>query len=259
MKDLLKLEFRKLKRQKSFYIILAIMVALVVLYAAVTKLFEAFIPELNEMGEGFGETISATGVSILLGFTSSSSGNFALLTSIFVAIVVCDEYESKLIKNIFARGYSRADFYFAKFIYLIVTTSIMFLIAAATAGISGALFFGLNGDVWKIILLLDVQYLVCMANVAMFFALCVIIKKLGASIALCIFAPILVSLVLTIIDSAAEFENFNLAEYWLSSLNSNLSAITAETKTIIICAVLAVVYAIIALTAGYFVIERTEV
>ena len=132
MIDLLRLEFRKLKRQKSFYIILVLMLAFVALSAVSTKLLEHLAEQINEVGEAMGgERFNASGEGVLLGFASSSM--FSMLAAIFVAIVVCDDYGNSIVKNIFSRGYSRMDFYFAKLVYLVVTTSVMFLVAATSA------------------------------------------------------------------------------------------------------------------------------
>ncbi|MCI8373406.1 MAG: hypothetical protein HFI75_13660 [Lachnospiraceae bacterium] len=40
-----------------------------------------------------------------------NSSSFLLITAIFVAITVCDDYEQQTIKHIYARGYSRRQVY----------------------------------------------------------------------------------------------------------------------------------------------------
>lgn len=261
MKDLLRLEFRKLKRQKSFYIILAIMLIMVILSALTYKMLESVAEEMNEIGEAFGETFSATGESVLLGFLSSAS--FSLLSAIFVAIVVCDDYGSGIVKNIFSRGYSRADFYFAKLIYLFCATTIMFVLLLTVAGISGALLFGIGGDVDKMIVLISTQYLACVATVAMYFFICSAIKKLGASIAAVIIAPSVFSLVLSLADTAINSdinsEKFKISDYFITSFTATLSDISVETSRIIICAVLSAAYAALFIILGYNCCKRTEV
>ena len=258
MKDLLRLEFRKLRTQKSFYIILAIMFVLVVISALTTKLLENLAAEINEVGEALGgESFNASGESVLLGFVSSSA--FLTLTAIFVPIVVCDDYGNSIVKNIVSRGYTRTDFYFAKLIYLIVVTSVMFLVSSAVAAIFGALLFGIGGDTGKIALLIAVQYLACVASVTLYFAISSMIKKLGGAIAICIFAPMILSLVLSLIDSAVNFESFSIADYWLSSFTTSLSDIAVVTKRIIVCAVFSIVYACVFAAVGYAFTNRAEV
>lgn len=257
MKDLLKLEFRKLKRQKSFYIILAIMVALVVISALTYKLMESIANEVEEMGEVMGQSLSISGTGLLLGFASAA--NFGLLTAIFVAIVVCDDFDSKIIKNIFSRGYSRSDFFAAKFIYVIITTSIMFILAVTSSGICGALLFKIDGDIGKMVMLIAVQYLACMAGVAMFFAVSVMIKKLGGTIAINIIASTVIELILSLVTSLLKIEDFSLSEGWFSSFTSSLSRLDVSDGRIIFCAVASVVYIALFSVVGYFVSEKTEI
>ena len=257
MNDLLRLEFHKLKRSKSFYIILIIMLAFVVISMITTKLLAGLADQINEIGAEFGETFSAAGESVLLGFLSA--GNYSLLTAIFVAIVVCDDYESHIIKNIFARGYSRSDFYFAKFIYLIVATSVMFIISVSLSAVLSELLFGINGDIGKIVLLISLQYLAAMAGVSLYFLISVAIKKLGGAIALNIILPSIVSLLLALADTAVKTDKFSFADYWFTSFTSTLSDITVGTTKIIVCAVLSVVYLLVFMLLGYKFNERTEV
>ena len=257
MNSLLKLEFRKLRKQKSFYIILAIMVALIAISALVSKLLESLANEFEEIADAMStDAPSFTGTGILLGFVSSSM--FTTLTAIFVAIVVCDDYESQIIKNIFARGYSRTDFFFAKMIYVIVTTSIMFIASVAAAAVFSAALFGISGDIGKIVILLSVQYLACLSMVLMFFGISTVIKKLGGTIAANIIAPILINLVLSLVNSLLNIENFSFTDIWLSSFTSSLSALTVETSRIIVCAALSVGYAVAFSAVGYFFASRTE-
>ena len=257
MKDLLRLEFRKLKRQKSFYIILAIMLVMVVISALTYKMLESLSEEMNEIGEAFGETFSATGESVLLGFLSSA--NFSLLAAIFVAIVVCDDYGSGVVKNIFSRGYSRADFYFAKLIYLLCATTVMFVASLTVAGSSGALLFGFGGDVEKLVALISAQYLACVATIAMYYAICSAIKKLGASIAAVIIAPSVVSLLLSLADTAIDSEKFKISDYFITSFTTTLSSLSVETSRIIICAVLAAAYAVLFIIIGFNFCKKAEV
>lgn len=256
MKNLLKLEFRKLKRQRSFYIILAIMLAFLVISALTMKVLENFSEQLSDIGEEFGESFTVSGSGLLLGFLSNC--NFALLTAIFVAIVVCDDYDSHIVKNIFSRGYSRSDFYFAKLIYVIVTTSIMFVAAVAVSAVLSEILFGLEGNVRKMIYLISAQYLASLATVSLYFALCTVIKKLGASIAANIIAPSVAGLLLTLLDQVIKSEDFRIADYWVSSLTNKLSDIAAVKTDVIVCSLLAVAYFVVFTVVGYVFSERSE-
>lgn len=134
----------------------------------------------------------------------------------------------------------------------------MFFAAVAVSGVTNAIFFGINGDIGKIVLLLDVQYLVCMASVVMFFAISAIIKRLGGSIAACIIIPIAVSLVLGLVDVIINVEAFDISDYWLSSFTDKLADIEIATKDIIIRAVLSVAYGVGFAALGWFFTDKAE-
>lgn len=258
MTDLLKFEFRKLKRQKSFYVILAIMVALVVLSAVMSKLLESLASEIDAVADAMdGESIAITGAGTVLGVVSASM--FSTLAAIFTAIIVCGDYESQVIKNVYARGYSRESFYFAKLIYIVVTTSIMFFAAVAVSAILGAVLFGISESGGRIILLLATQYIAVVAGVTMYFAISAVIKKLGGSIAACIIAPMLVSLVFGLADTILKFNDFSIADIWLTSFTTVLSDIGVADKKIALCAALSVFYAAAFIWIGFAASKKSEV
>ena len=258
MRDLLRFEFRKLRTQKSFYICLAIMIAMILITGITYKVVLDYMPETAEAVETEGgETLPKTFSGFLLGFLSAS--NFSLIAAVFVSIVVCTDYEGQIIKNIYARGYSRENYYLSKLIYVFTVTTVMFLAAFTVSALFGAVFFGTSGIDGKCFLLIAIQYLASMAEVALYFAISSMIKKLGGAIAICIFAPMLVSLLLGLGDTALKLEDFKITNAWLSSFTSDLANSTVGTGRIVACAVLSVVYAVLFIAAGFAFNRKTEV
>lgn len=255
MKNLLKLEFRKLKRQKSFYICLTIMLAMVLISGVTYRILADHAAEIAEISGG--ETIPVSFSAFLLGFTSA--GMFSMLTAIFVSIAVCDDYESQIVKNIYARGYSRNDHYFAKLIYILTATTIMFLVSAVFTAVIGGALFGFEDLTGKTFLLLACQYVVCMAGVAFSFAIAVAIKKLGATIAVNIIAPTFIPLLLELADTALKINDFKITDVWMSSFLTSLMNIDVATGRIIACVLGAAAYIAVFLFAGYAVNKKSEV
>ncbi|MBQ9485675.1 MAG: ABC transporter permease [Clostridia bacterium] len=254
MKDLLKFEFRKFGKHKSFYICLIIMTAMLLISGVTYKILADHASEIAEITGG--ESLPLNCADFILNFLSASS--FSLISAVFVAITVCDDYESKIIKTVYARGYSRSGFYFAKLVYVLVAVSVMFIVECAAATVIGAAVFGLKGTEGKTALLLAVQYLACLSGAALYFALSVAIKKLGFSIAAGIFFPMIISLLLTLADSAIKTDKFKVADFWISSFTTSLSS-AADAKRIIVCAVLSAVYAAAFIGAGFAFARKTEV
>ena len=63
MKPLLQLEFRKLKRQKSFYIIFAIMAVMLLIAGASYKILANYAKEIGEIsGETLPQTFQGTSI-----------------------------------------------------------------------------------------------------------------------------------------------------------------------------------------------------
>ena len=109
MQELLKLEFRKLTKQKSLYICLAIMLSLILLSAIVYKVL---MSTSIDMGDFVTDLNNIDGIFFTL--TTLSNADFFIILGIVVAITFCFDFEEHTIRNIFARGYSRTSLYFSK-------------------------------------------------------------------------------------------------------------------------------------------------
>lgn len=255
MNNLLKFEFRKLKRQKSFYICLIIMAVMLFITGITYKVLMDHAAELAEItGESL---IPTTFPMFLLSFASASM--FSMISSIYVSIATCEDYESRIIKNIYGRGYSRTAHYFSKLIYIAVATTIMFLIVVALAvGVGGAFFGfeGLNGRVFTLVL---GQYVVCMSGVALSFAIATLIKKLGGTIAANILVPMILPLLLELADTALESESFKFADLWIDSFLTSLTNTEVGTGRMTACILGAMAYGVVFIVAGYFANKKTEV
>lgn len=255
MKDLIRFEFRKLRRQKSFYICLVVMLAMMLISGITYKIMSDHAAEIAEITEGQ-QLLPKSGGAFMLGFLSASS--FAMISAILVSILVCGDYESQIVKNIYARGYSRENFYFAKLIYVFTVISVMFLAAFAVSALFGIAVFGDDGIDGRTFLLIAMQYIVCLAEVSLYFALCSAIKKLGASIAVCIFAPIVLSLLFELADTSLKINDFKVASVWMESFLSDLSSVSISAERLIVCVALSVVYAAIFIFTGYRISKKTD-
>jgi ABC-type transport system involved in multi-copper enzyme maturation permease subunit len=163
MKNLLKLEFVKLKRRKSFYICTLIMLGLIIISNLTIKAFLSLLPDV--IGD-----ITSSGIDSLVSGLSNSS--FTLITSIFVILFVCEDYTNQAIKNIYAKGYSRTNVFLSKIISVVISTTIMFLIVEIASFISGTLFFGIGKiESYKFLLLIAAQYLAAMAEIIFAFVI----------------------------------------------------------------------------------------
>lgn len=104
MSKLISFEFRKIFRQKSLYVCLAIMLALICLSAAVNAGLEQN-PEFDL-------------IFTVESFTKSalSASSFFMILGIFVALYCCDDVANNTLKNLYSRGFTRGQVYGADFI-----------------------------------------------------------------------------------------------------------------------------------------------
>ncbi len=257
MKSLLRFEMRKLGRQKSFYICTLVMVVMLVLTGLTANLI------VNIGKDVIGEIdTSALTISSALDFVVQALGNssFAMVIGIFTALFVCADYELQIVKTIYARGYSRQSVYLAKMVVLWIASSVMFVVIELFAFAFGAAYYGADGfNGIGFLGVLGAQYLVFLANTAFYYALCSVIKKIGLSIAACIFVPSIINLILTLVDSALKLKDFSVANVWVSSLLSNISSVSVDAKWMIISVAASVVYMLLFLIVGFQFSRRTEV
>lgn len=247
MKNLLKFEFHKLIRQKCFYICAGVMLVMSVVSLLLTQAL-ANNPETG--------IVMPSGKSTLL--TAITSSNFTMICGIFIALFVCTDYDQQTIKNVYSRGFSRNAVYFAKFIVSVIATLIMFALTLLfTYAVGNAMFDG-TAESGNYAGLLIGQFLYCVASASFVFAVCLIVKKVGVSIALAILGPSIIGTVLNLADAFLKIDSFKIGNYWLDGFIGDLSVIGTDTKRLVVCIVLSVVYAAAFIVGGYFINKKQE-
>ena len=102
MAALLRFEFRKLFRNKAFYICLGICIAVLVINTITSKLmadimYEAMKEAYAEMGITYEYNFSALAL-----IKSVFNSNTAIIEGVVVSIIVCEDFASDIIKNIYS-------------------------------------------------------------------------------------------------------------------------------------------------------------
>ena len=250
MKKLLTFEFRKLSRQKSFYVCGALAVAFVFLSAALTKLIVQNSEDATLTLPSAVDTLAS----------ALQGANATLLIGIFTALFVCTDHSDGTIKNIYSKGYTRTSVYFSKFA-VVIAAATLFCLATWCGGIlSGAVLFeNIGAFDLKLVLSLVAQLLVVFVYTCMYFALSSVLRKTGGSIAACIVCPMIVSLLFTTISSIVNIESFDLSDYWLDGLFGSLSQASVSGKTALTSIVLSLVYGAVFTSVGVIVSNRQTV
>ena len=223
MFKLLNFEFRKLIRQKSFYICIAAMLALLVGSAYTTELMTA---------KSGVEDPSLSGISYLMEAISGSA--LSAVLAVFIPLFICEDYASGTIRNIITRGFSRLEIFIAKLIAVLAATVLMTVVCLAAAYIVGTAFWGagepsLGSEQIKILLC---QLAVIAAYATMFFAISSMLQKVGGSIAICLILPMAAVILLSLADAALAEREIELSGYWIENLGRSLASVEAEAEDI---------------------------
>ncbi len=247
MNKLIKFELNKLAKQKSFYICIGIMLAMLFLSALISKSWTDSGNATDVIQSGFAFSISSIG-----------GASFTMISAIFVALFICDDYTNNTLKNIYARGYSRKDVFISKYIAVIISTLIMGISCIIFSLIIGSSMWQLGSMPTNYILSLGGQLILILAYATIFFVISMVIGKTGGAIACNIVGPMIIGTVLSLGDSWIKMDNFKLNSYWLDSFMSKLTSSTLEVNVALTTMLLCIVYAGIILVVGQQLNKKKE-
>ena len=252
MKNLLKFEFHKLFRQKSFYICTAIMFAFSFLAALILEFLVSNSPV--DMSELIIKPASCW-ANLL---TTIDNSNFILISSIFIAIFVCEDFSSGTIKNIYARGFSKTQVFISKLIVVVVAALIMFGLNLLFSLLVGLIFYGANSFDVKCIWILLSQIPLVLANTTLAFAISIVSKKIGPAIAISILGVMIISLLFTMVDAVLAIENFNISELWIEGMMTKLGSTAATTGEILSTLACNIAYIILFIIISFNINKKQE-
>lgn len=260
MKNLLKLELRGLKKKKSFYICMGIMVAMLLLTTLMNKLLmdmtAEFAPGL-ELSPELSPDFAMTGMDTLISTMNNSS--FTLVIGIFVSIFVCEDYAYKIVKNIFSRGYTRRQVYMAKLVSSLISATVMFLVVELAGFAIGAAFFGWKAPADLSFLgVLGTQYVIVMGFVCLSFLIASVIRRNGGAIATIVVVPTVIDLVLTLIDLFGGNGSSDFADGWLSTMLLDASVLSVSADRLLACLGISLAYILVFAGTGYFLSNKND-
>ena len=256
MSSLLRFNFRKLRKQKSLYLCVGIMLGMLLLSAVMYKMIMDT--------ETIGNSLQSVGVylqtGVTFGLSTIDNSYFVTLIGIVIALAVCDDYEQHTLKNIYARGYTRKQFYFSKLaLMLAATTAVYILITLCSFAMGFAFFGGELTDMGKVAALIAIQYIAALANAAFMFMLSTLFKRSGLSIAMAIIIPAVINLILQITDILLKTEDIKISGFWTTSCFTTLANISVSTTNMLICLLMSVIYAVVFVCAGSAIAKKAEV
>ena len=185
MNKLIKLQLRNLFHNKLFYVCLGL-----------TLLLSPILSFIFYMTK-ISPTSNYQVFPQIIDFMSSEVG---LVSSIFIALFACFDFNEGTTKNIIARGYTRTKLLLSKYIVSLIGLFTMYVVAVLVTFI---LFFncGIGFDS-KLLLVLVVDIVGIIAYTIFFATLAFVLEKNSSAIIGCLFAPRIFSIAITLIDSS---------------------------------------------------------
>ena len=203
------------------------------------------------------EQFTVSSIDTVINALNNSS--FLMIAGIFTALCVCDDYEQQTIKNIYSKGYSREQVYLSKLISVWIGTTIMFALVIICAFLFGITYFGtIDFSDLHFAKILAVQYIVCMANIALYFLVSSLLRKNGSSIAATIVAPMIINMILGVFDSFLKLQDFSLTNIWVSSFMGDISTLSVSGERLTICLAGSLIYIVIFSAAGILSHKKIE-
>ena len=201
MKNLLKSDFYRARKDKVLFIGLMVTIGLVVLSLLLTKALSAMA---NNEVDGAGSFLTTSGLSAWSNGVSIMGNTAQMLAPIFITVFFVKEFNDRTIRNKLIIGYTRSQIFFSIIIVHFVL-SLIYLFSASFVGLLlGGLLFGLGatftGDVF---LLLIVGFILQFLLSYVLMGFCIIVSINKQSVALGIVLPIAIGFIISLLGSFA--------------------------------------------------------
>ena len=192
----------------------------------------------------------------------SSNSFYSLLAAIFTAIFVTEDYAGDTIKNIYSKGYKRANVYFAKYISSLTGCMIMLLTSMILCFGLGGIFSGMLGSAGENYLpSMLVETLLYIAYHAFFFGVAVSLRKTGAAIAWTILGPTVVEVLLALADLIAQsgkLDSLYFSKYSIDGRLLVLSQRDVAWQDLLSGALVAVCVIAVSICVSFFVNKKRD-
>ena len=255
MSNLLHFEFIKLFKSVSFYICGACMILIGMFSFGALALADSF---MFAGGLSLAD-IGYSGISFMNKIMSVS--DFPVLIGILVSIGICSEYHSKTFKNIWSRGFSRAQVFIAKSIVYSVAAIMYAAVLMILGLLIGTVLWGIGPINTNVILSLLIQLVMSVAYAMIFVMVAFVFKNTAISVVIAVSCPSMITLGGTILDYILEWRQINIkvSDYLLSANLSFLAIGDASSFVMARAFLIAVAYIITGLTFGLYSMRKDEI
>lgn len=262
MSNLLKSDFYKLFKTKSFFVCCIISVVLAVASVFILDADAKVSQQSVTAGVG-GASANLSAAAMLPG---SFSGNGTLFASIVISIIVASEFGFGTIKNIASRGFSRTKIYFSKLLVSSVAATVFVLAYSIAMTITATCLWGFGDTsgsfVPNTLKIFGLEILLNLAFTSVFVLVSSLIRQTGGSIAvnICImnFFALFVQLAELLIKKVTG-QTVNFLNYLIST-NMNQVAGNPLTNDLVVRALLVGVIYLVGTTAlGIWLFNKRDI
>lgn len=258
MINILKSDFYKLFRMRSFYVcgVLSAILAALNILLSVQQLAMYNFPASLFGYNGF--------LAFQLGL-SSAPLFFIILISIFVS----SEFSHGTIKNTLSVGNSRTSVYFSKLITGVSAVIMYSLLCAVVSCIIGTIFWGFGEDITRaeyldLLRMMGLYFLAESARISLFVMIGFLLRNTGATIAMNLLlamgvADILVNLINKLINNIPNIENFTLKKYLPSTYCSSFLSLNISKETLITGLIVCISSIVIFSVIGWFIFKKRDI
>ena len=250
MGKLFKLQFRRLFKSKSFYILIAISLIAVLISLAALK-------AVSSMDTGSIKIETTPGFTALKG--GFGNGLLSIILAITTAIFISEDFSSETIKNIYAKGYSHKDVFVVDYFTTLIETAIILTCNMLFSFLVGTMMFGVGNAGENYFFSLIGIFFIAFAYHSIFFAISISLRKPGGSIAFGILGPLVINLIINLVDAILGDKNkFRLSNYWIDGKLSLLTDTNVEIGEIFASIGISLLVMLVCLAISYFVNDKRE-
>ena len=270
MTKLLSIDFYKIFRTKSFYVIAFIASALAVLFSSTST--SACVSYYNEYASLYGSNVPSGSTPFGTAWYTifSNVSILGLLGSILAAMFLCSEFSYGTIKNIASKGYRREDIYLSKlftcvsglFFNFVLTFVVSYVTCLIAGGNRIPNFFKFSPDILLLPILFVFLFLAVEVSLALMIAS--LVRKSGASIGIYVVVNSISSYLFNVIDSKLFKEtlhwDFKISDYTYAGCLSQIGFSEAmKSNDILRFACVVVGFFVLTIGIGIFYFRKRDI
>ena len=237
MNRLIKFQVINMFKQKSFYVCLC----LLILMGPILTFIGAF------------NTPNYETIKVMPQMVSLLSGEISLLSTIFIALFCCLDFNEGTTKNIIGRGYSRTQVLLSKYIVSLIGLFSFYIISFIVI----FCLFGINGLGFENVMLYSIINSIfrIIAYTIFFATLSFVLEKNGSAIIACLFAPSIIQTILSLIDSKLKID---ISKYWISNVSNEFLS-NSSLANLNYSIIFYIIYIVIFIILGINIIKKREI